>query len=361
MPLFLSENDVCKIATMSLALEAVEMSLRENALGRAVNIPRERTRIQKGALHLLQGTVDCLDTIGFKAYTSTREGNRFLIHLYNATSGRLDAIIEANFLGMLRTGAASGIASRYLSRPEASLVGRFGAGWQAQGQLAALCQVRPIQRAKVFSRDRQRLEDFCREQSQQLGIEVTPAANAEEVVRGSDIVTTVTTSATPLFDSTWLDPGCHINAVGSNALIRTEIDEKTIRRCDPIVVDARDVAAREWKKDVFAGRKSRNWGKSSLAACQVALTRHRSPCLNRTAWPSRIWLWQPMCCNEPNNGDSEPNCPLGTKKPEFLVYSISRGSISRVSATLPGKARRNNGKRVRRWRRGGRLGALSNT
>ncbi len=245
MALFLSEKDVRKVATMPLALEAVEMSLREHSLGRAVNIPRERTRIQKGALHLLQGTVDCLDTIGFKAYTSTREGNRFLIHLYNATSGRLDAIIEANFLGMLRTGAASGIASRYLSRPEASVVGMFGAGWQAQGQLAALCQVRPIQRVKVFSRDRQRLEDFCREQSRQLVIEIIPAANAEEVVRGSDIVTTVTTSATPLFNSAWLEAGCHINAVGSNALIRTEIDEKTILRCDPVVVDARDVAARE--------------------------------------------------------------------------------------------------------------------
>ena len=245
MPLFLSENDVRQVATMPLALKAVEMSLREHALGCAVNIPRERTRIQKGALHLLQGAVDCLDTIGFKAYTSTREGNRFLIHLYNANSGRLEAIIEANLLGMLRTGAASGIASRYLSRPEASVAGMFGAGWQARGQLAALCQVRPIQQAKVFSRDRQRLEEFCREQSRQLNIEVIPAANAEEVVRGSAIVTTVTTSATPLFDSAWLEPGCHINAVGSNALIRTEIDEKTIRRCDPVVVDARDVAARE--------------------------------------------------------------------------------------------------------------------
>lgn len=245
MPLFLSEDDVCQVATMPLALEAVEISLREHALGGAVNIPRERTRIQKGALHLLQGAVDCLDIIGFKAYTSTREGNRFLIHLYNANSGRLEAIVEANFLGMLRTGAASGIATRYLSRPEASVAGMFGAGWQARGQLAALCQVRPIQQAKVFARDRQRLEEFCREQSRQLDIEVIPAANAEEVVRDSDIVTTITTSATPLFDSAWLDPGCHINAVGSNALIRTEIDEKTIRRCDPVVVDARDVAARE--------------------------------------------------------------------------------------------------------------------
>ncbi|ABA88024.1 ornithine cyclodeaminase family protein [Syntrophotalea carbinolica DSM 2380] len=245
MALFLNEHDVRQIANMPLALQAVEEALRQHALGRAVNIPRERTRVQKGALHILQGAVDSLDVIGFKAYTSTREGNRFLVHLYHATSGRLEAIIEANFMGMLRTGAASGIASRYLSRPDASVVGLFGAGWQARGQLAALCAVRPIRQAKVFARDRQRLEAFCREQARQLNIEVLPAQDPEQVVRDSDIVTTVTTSATPLFDSEWLTPGCHINAVGSNALIRAEIDEKTIRRCDPVVVDAKDVAARE--------------------------------------------------------------------------------------------------------------------
>lgn len=245
MALFLSEHDVQHIVNMPLALNAVEEALREHALGRAVNIPRERTRVQKGALHILQGAVDRLEVIGFKAYTSTREGNRFLVHLYHATSGRLEAIIEANFMGMLRTGAASGIASRYLSRPEASVVGLFGAGWQARGQLAALCEVRPIRQAKVFARNRQHLEAFCQEQSRQLDIEVLPAQDPEHVVRNSDIVTTVTTAATPLFNSEWLAPGCHINAVGSNALIRSEIDEKTIRRCDPVVVDAKDVAARE--------------------------------------------------------------------------------------------------------------------
>lgn len=245
MALFLGEHDVRRIASMPLALEAVETALRENALGGAVNIPRERTRIPKGALHILQGAVDSMEVIGFKAYTSTREGNRFLIHLYHAVSGRLEAIIEADLLGMLRTGAASGVATRYLSRPDAEVVGLFGAGWQARGQLEALCRVRPIRLAKVFARNRQRLENFCREQSQHLGIEVRAVENAEEAVRGSDIVTTVTTSPRPLFESDWLEDGCHINAVGGNALNRTELDEKTVRRCAPVVVDARDVAARE--------------------------------------------------------------------------------------------------------------------
>lgn len=245
MALFLSEQDVRRVADMPLALEAVETALREHALGRAVNIPRERTRILTGALHILQGAVDSLEVIGYKAYTSTREGNRFLVHLYHAPTGRLQAVIEADLLGMLRTGAASGVASRCLSRPEAEVVGMFGAGWQASGQLAALCRVRPIRLAKVFARNREHLEAFCREQAERLGIEVRPAGNAEEVVRGSEIVTTVTTSPRPLFQSDWLAEGCHINAVGSNALIRAELDEKTVRRCQPVVVDAREVAVRE--------------------------------------------------------------------------------------------------------------------
>lgn len=245
MALFLNEHDIRQVADMPLALEAVEKALLENALGGAVNVPRERTRIHKGALHLLQGAVDSMEIIGYKAYTSTREGNRFLIHLYSAVSGKLEAILEADLLGMLRTGAASGIATRHLSRSGAGVVGMFGAGWQATGQLEALCRVRTIHRAKVWARDRQRLETFCAEQSRKLGIDVVPAGDAEEVVRGSDILTTVTTASTPLFPGAWVESGTHINAVGSNALNRAELDEKTIRRCAPVVVDSREVAARE--------------------------------------------------------------------------------------------------------------------
>jgi alanine dehydrogenase len=245
MALFLNEDDVKRVLTMPLALEAVEQVLEEDALGEAVNIPRERTRIPKGALHILQGAIPGRGVIGYKAYTSTKEGNRFLLYLYNSEHGNLEAIIEADFLGMMRTGAAGGVAAKWLSRPESSVLGVFGTGWQARGQIEALCAVRDVKRIKVLGRDRERLKAFCDENSRRLGIEVTPAKDGREVAAGSDLIATVTTSAEPVLCHPWVGEGTHINAIGSNALIRREIDEKTLRQCDLITVDSREVAARE--------------------------------------------------------------------------------------------------------------------
>jgi len=245
MALFLAEKEVEQLITMETAIEAVEGVMKEYALGTALNTPRERTRIQKGALHILQGSVESHGVFGYKAYTSTREGIRFLVYLYNAERGNLEAIVEANHMGMLRTGAVNGVAARWLSREDSATVGLFGAGWQANGQLSALCAVRPIRRAVVFDLNRERLVDFCRTNEEKLGIEVIPSHSAEETVQGQDIVTTITTAPDPLFSHELVETGMHINAAGSNALIRRELDEKTIRKCNIVAVDARDVAEKE--------------------------------------------------------------------------------------------------------------------
>jgi alanine dehydrogenase len=245
MALFLNEDDVRRVLTMPLALDAVEQTLKEHALGEAVNIPRERTRIPKGALHILQGALPGREVLGYKAYTSTKEGNRFLLYLYHSVHGHLEAIIEAGFLGMMRTGAAGGIAAKWLSRPESSVVGLFGTSWQARGQIEALCAVRPVKKIKVLGRDRERLKAFCDENRNRLGVEIIPAGDGREVAADSDIVTTATTSAQPVLCHPWVQDGTHLNAIGSNALIRREIDEKTLRQCDVVTVDSREVAARE--------------------------------------------------------------------------------------------------------------------
>jgi ornithine cyclodeaminase len=245
MALFLTEEDVRQVLSMPMAITAVEEVLLEVSLGRAVNIPRQRTRVPKGALHILQGAVESQQIMGYKAYTSTREGNRFLLYLYDSNHGNLQAVIEANYLGMMRTGAASGVASKWLSRNDSTTVGLFGSGWQATGQLEALCCVRPISQVKVVARNAERLSEFCRQNSDRLGIPVEPCHDTEQVVRNSDIVTTITTATEPLIHFPWVKEGTHLNAVGSNALIRREIDEKTIRNCNVVTVDARDVAAGE--------------------------------------------------------------------------------------------------------------------
>jgi alanine dehydrogenase len=245
MALFLREADVERLLTMPKTLELVERVHREYSTGNAIDVPRERSRLPKAALHILQGAVPSAGIFGYKAYTSSREGIRFLVYGFNAERGNLDVVVEANHLGMMRTGAAGGVAAKWLAREDAKVVGLFGSGWQAQGQLEALAAVRKLEKVKVFSRNAEKRAKFCERMAGKLSIEVVPAATAEEAVRGSDIVVTITTSATPVFDGEWLEEGAHVNAAGSNSLLRQEIDETTVRRASPVVVDSRPSALKE--------------------------------------------------------------------------------------------------------------------
>lgn len=245
MALFLNESEVHQLLTMPLAIEAVEEAHRELSSGRAIDIPRQRTRLPQTALHILQGALPGSDAIGYKAYTSNRSGVRFLVHLFSASAGTLRAVFEADYLGMMRTGAASGVATRWLARPDAEVLGLFGSGWQAEGHLEAIAAVRPLRRAKVYARNAERLDAFCKKMSERLQIDVVPAASPEETVRGSHIVSTVTTASTPLFEAGWLEPGTHVNAAGSNSLIRREVGEDVLKVCHPIVVDSVETALKE--------------------------------------------------------------------------------------------------------------------
>lgn len=245
MALFLSENDVKQLLTVEMALEGVESAHHDLSMGRAQDTPRARSRLPQTVLHMLQGALPAQGVLGYKAYTSNRSGNRFLVHLFDAASGRLRAVIEADYLGMMRTGAASGLAARLLARPDASVAGVFGAGWQAEGHVRAVCAALPLHLVKVHARKADKLHAFCERMTAQTGVNVVPVASAEALVRGSDLLGTVTTAAQPLLAAEWLEAGVHINAAGSNSLIRQELDEATIRRCDLIAVDAVPTALAE--------------------------------------------------------------------------------------------------------------------
>ena len=245
MALLLREADVEKLLTMKTTLELVERVHREYSTGQAIDVPRERTRLPKSALHILQGAVPSANVLGYKAYTSSKEGIRFLVYAFNAERGNLDALVEANHLGMMRTGAAGGVAAKWLARDDAKVAGVFGSGWQAHSQIEALAAVRKLEQVKVYSRTRDKLEKFCAEMREKTKLDVVPAASPEETVKGSDIVVTITTSATPVFSGEWLAPGTHVNAAGSNSLLRREIDEATLRKCEVVVVDSRPTAIKE--------------------------------------------------------------------------------------------------------------------
>lgn len=245
MALFLSEEDVKQVLTMPMAMAAVESAHRDLAMGQALDTPRARSRLPQTVLHILQGALPAQGVVGYKAYTSNRSGNRFLVHLFDADSGALLAVIAADFLGMMRTGAASGVAAKWLARPDSRVAGVFGSGWQAEGHVLAISSALPLERIKVFGRKPDKLAAFCARLSAMTGVEVVPAASAEATVRGSDLIGTVTTSATPLFEADWLEVGTHINAAGSNALIRQELSEAAVRRCGLVCVDSVPTALAE--------------------------------------------------------------------------------------------------------------------
>jgi len=245
MARFLTEDDVGRLLTMPMALDAVETVMAEMADGAAQNIPRERLRTPGTTQHLLQGLVPSEQAVGYKVYTISQGVVRFLLHVYDTTDGHLAGILQAQTLGMMRTGAASGVATRHLARTDAAVLGVFGSGRQAVGQIEAVCHVRPIREVKVHARDPRKLAAFCDAMSRRVGIRVRPAESAEDTVRGSDIVTTITTSDVPVFDGAWLAPGTHVNAAGANMLSKREVDETTLQRCNAIVVDSRAVAQKE--------------------------------------------------------------------------------------------------------------------
>jgi ornithine cyclodeaminase/alanine dehydrogenase-like protein (mu-crystallin family) len=241
MILLLSEADVKSILTMPLALEAVENSFKRLADGSAILHSRARLHVHgKSYLHYMAAADAAAGYMGMKIYSSAREGLRFLVLLFSAESGDLLAQIEADYLGQVRTGAASGLATRLLARADAKTLGIIGTGLQARTQLEAIAASKKIESIRAFGRDAQRRERFAFDMSAQLKIPVTPADSAEAAVRDSDIIVTATTATNPVLEGRWLRPGMHVNAIGANFPQKRELDAEAIRKCDVIVADSRE-------------------------------------------------------------------------------------------------------------------------
>jgi len=240
--LLLNEKEVEQILTMDMALEAVEEGLRRVTLDEAQNNPRARAQTDHAMLHVMSAAAKTLGVMGYKAYATSRKGTNFHVGLFDGRTGELAALVQADHLGQVRTGAASGVAAKYLARPDASTVGLFGAGKQARTQLLAICKVRTIRNVHVHSRNQDNLRTFCAEMSQRCNCPVEPAARPEDAAKDKDIVITATSSREPVLLGAWLAAGTHVNAVGSNFLSKAEIDLETIRKANLIAVDNKEQA-----------------------------------------------------------------------------------------------------------------------
>lgn len=239
MPLLLTEVDVRQLLTMSVALEAVEASFRRLAEGAALAHPRRRLHLQGFSyLHYMAAADGAGGYEGLKIYTSSRHGLRFMVPLFRARTGELLAFIEADYLGQMRTGAATGVATKLLARKDANTVGIIGTGVQAKTQLEAIAATRKVERVYAFGRDPNRREKFAQEVTAKLGVPVKPAASPEEAARQSEILITATTAKEPVLKGAWLRPGMHINAIGANFPEKRELDSEAIGRADAIFVDS---------------------------------------------------------------------------------------------------------------------------
>ncbi len=245
MATFFTEEDVSSLLPMAEAVAAVERAFRLLGEGRASNQPRSRVRLEKLMLHVMSAGSDGLGYAGLKAYTTGPAGARFYFLLFESGRGELVAMMAADRLGQIRTGAATAVATRALAPREATRVGIYGSGWQARSQIEALAASRAVSQVTVFSRNPERRKAFSDEMARVVGIPVRPASRPEDVAAESEILVTATSSKEPVLFGRWLEPGHHVNAVGSNALTRREIDELAVTRADFIAADSVEQAILE--------------------------------------------------------------------------------------------------------------------
>ncbi len=253
MALVLREADVRALLTMPDTVNVLDAAFRRQAANETRNQPRSRIVLPqaRGVFHVLSAFVpgqpghpeqDGPGLMGLKAYTASGGIVRYVVLLYSGEDGRLLALIEADWLGQMRTGAASGVATRYMARQDARVVGLIGTGSQARTQVLAMCAARPVETVFVYGRDEARRQAFADEMASIAGVTVQPVASAEEAVAQADIVVTATTSRDPVVHGAWLRPGTHVNAMGSNWANRREIDAEAVERSEVIAVDALDQA-----------------------------------------------------------------------------------------------------------------------
>ena len=246
MTLHISEAEVRSVLTMPMALQAVEEISRKQATGEVVVHPRRRFELPGGGFfHYMAAADYSAGYVAMKQYTYVKGKLRFLVPLYQMSTGDLLAMIEADYMGQLRTGAASGIATKYLARKGSRVTAIIGTGGQARTQLEAIAAVRKLESARVYGRDVGKREDFCRKMSARLGISVEPCASSSEALRDADVVSTATTASQPVVNGADLSPGVHINAIGANHAHKRELDDSAVASADVIVVDSVEQSRQE--------------------------------------------------------------------------------------------------------------------
>jgi len=258
--LHINESEVKSIFTMPRAIEAVEAISQRQAAGEVLVHPRRRFELPDGAFFHHMAAADVPGGfVATKQYTYVGGKLKFLVSLFSTKNGDLLSLIEADILGQMRTGAASGVATKYLARKDAVTAGIVGTGLQARTQLEAIVAARELKSVKVYGRDPERREKFASETSARFGISVKAVATPIEATADVSIICTATTANQPVVSGEGVSPGTHINAIGANHMKKRELDAATVAKCSRIYVDSIEQSRQEAGDLVlgFAGHEQR--------------------------------------------------------------------------------------------------------
>ena len=287
-PLWISEQDVVSMMDMPQAIEALEKGLLAEARGEASNMVKTHAEWGAGStLHAIGAVFPQAGFVGTKTWAHTEKGATPLLILFDSNTGQLKAIIEAFALGQMRTGSASGVATRRLAATDASEFAIIGTGKQAMPQLAAVVAVRPIKKIRVFGRDEARRNAFAQRVTAEFGIETIAAASIDEAVRQVPIVTIVTRATQPIVNAKMLDHGTHINAVGAIVPSRAEVAADVLARSTVTVADSIPQAQKLSREMMeFFGADGANWNSVTSLATLVASGRTRTSADDLTLFKS---------------------------------------------------------------------------
>ncbi|MFC4298405.1 MAG: ornithine cyclodeaminase family protein [Castellaniella sp.] len=249
MALYLNDEAVADLLPMAQAVDCVDAAFQSLARGEAANAVRVRMAVAPAVMNVMWACAPSVGVMGVKSYVTgggTTQGTTLTLTLYSMATGEMLALVEANRLGQIRTGAATAVATRAMAKPHPVVLSVYGTGFQAEYQVRALLGAQPtMAEVRVVGRDPGRRDAFIERLSREFpGARFLPA-DAKTAAACADVIVTATQSAEPLFDAAWLQPGVHINAIGSNDPRKREIGRDVLERAGLILADDLEVARKE--------------------------------------------------------------------------------------------------------------------
>lgn len=277
--MWITEVEVVELISLHDVIPALERGLIQEHAGKAVNMGKTHVswNQDKSTLHAIGAVMQGSEVVGTKTWAHTPGGACPLLVLFSSATGALIAVIEAFALGQMRTAGVSGVATRWMSNQDAGDMALIGTGKQALAQVAGVFAVRPLQRLRVYSPNRENRTTFIAKARKQFPFEIVETDSAEDAVRGADIVTLVTRATKPFLAAAMLKRGCHINAVGAITPERQEFRQDVFGRSDIIAVDSIDSVRRLSSEFIEQfGNDDTRWSTVQSLAALVAKAAGRS-------------------------------------------------------------------------------------